>query len=117
VFRCTVQKSRLNSNLGVKGQSLRSPGTKKTKKCGILFASRSLGRSPCSVFLVPGAIFRALLRRWENQRMLSSVDTVGPTVVTLQGLIVLTQWELAVVTGCLLTCSLLASECGIRWPV
>jgi len=33
--RCNVQKSRPSSNLGVKGERSRSPGTKKTKKCGI----------------------------------------------------------------------------------
>jgi len=31
---------------GVKGQRSKSPGTNKTKKCGILFGSRPLGRGP-----------------------------------------------------------------------
>ena len=44
---------------------------KKTKKCGILFGSRPLGRGPRAKFF-PGAVIGALLRRCENQRMLSS---------------------------------------------
>jgi len=46
------------SRLKVKGQDHRG---QKTKKCGILFGSRPLGRGPPPVLL-----------RWENQRMLSS---------------------------------------------
>ena len=45
----------------VKGQGNR--GQQKTKKCGILFGSRPLGHGPPPVLL---------LRRWENQRMLST---------------------------------------------
>jgi len=52
--RCTVHK--ISPEFEVK-----VTGDKKTTKCGILFASRPLGR-------VPGAS----KRRWENQRMLQS---------------------------------------------
>ena len=69
--RCAVQKSRPGSNVKVKGQRSRSPRTKKTKKCGILFGSRPLGRGP-RVNFFPAAVIGALLRRWENQRMLPS---------------------------------------------
>jgi len=51
--RCVAQKSRPSSNLGVKGQSSRSPGTKKTKKCAILFvreSSSGAARSLCGIF-------------------------------------------------------------------
>jgi len=58
--RCIVQKSRPRSNVKVKGQMSRSPGTKKRK-------SAAFFREPSSV---------ALLCRWENQRMLSSFVVV-----------------------------------------
>ena len=49
-IRYTVQKSPQSSNVKVNGQKSRSPGTKKTKKCGILFGSRPLGRGPRAAF-------------------------------------------------------------------
>ena len=69
---CTKKLARVRmSRSKVKGQGHR--GQKNTKKCGILFGSRPLGRGP------PAACFsgvvlwgRGPLRRWENQRMLSS---------------------------------------------
>jgi len=51
MVRSIVQKSRPSSNLVVKGQRLRSPGTKKnTKKCGIFRASSSWDRSSGGAF-------------------------------------------------------------------
>jgi len=45
---CVVHKSRLSSNLGVKGQRSMLPGTKKTKKCGI-FSGVVLAGAICVV--------------------------------------------------------------------
>ena len=43
-----MQQSRPSSNVKVKGQG--HLGQKKTKKCGILFGSRPLGRGPRAAF-------------------------------------------------------------------
>jgi len=96
---CTVQKFRPSSNLGVKGQRSRSPGTKKTaessqltihsRACATaLYAARSSRLYHCvaaggdRVTAVhadggfrersSGVLRPSILRQWENQRMLSS---------------------------------------------
>ena len=56
LVRCTVQKSRLNSNLGVKGQGLRSPGTKNEKVRHFVCESFSGAQFSFGI-IVPGAIF------------------------------------------------------------
>jgi len=55
----------------------------KSKKCSILFGSRPLGRGPSAAFFREPS-FGALLRPWENQRMLSSFRFVllRPTSVS-----------------------------------
>jgi len=65
---CILQKSRPSSNVKVKGQGHRG---QKTRKCGISFASHRLGRGPRVAFCREPSS-KALLRRWENQRTLSS---------------------------------------------
>jgi len=60
VFDCHGQRSKV-----------KVIGDKKTKKCGILFGSRTLGRGPRAAFFREPSS-GALLRRWENQRMLSN---------------------------------------------
>jgi len=58
------------------GQRSRLPGTK-TKKCGSLFGSCPLGRAPRAAYFrerSSGSGPPPFLRRWENQRMLSSLD-------------------------------------------
>jgi len=81
------------------GQRSRSPG-QKTKKCSILFRSCSMGRGPRAAFFLEGApSLVALLRRWENQRMLSSFFFVSQKLDT-------SAWFLLLVECRLLTPSL-----------
>jgi len=71
--RCNVQKSRPISSVKVKGQRSRSPGIKKRKVRHFLRESLSGTRSSCGMFFFgSGPRGRGPVRRWENQRMLSS---------------------------------------------
>jgi len=53
-----MHSTNISPEFECQGQRSRSPGTKKNKKCGILFGSGPRGRGP--------------LRRWKKQRTLSS---------------------------------------------
>jgi len=69
-----VQRTKISPEFECEGQRSKVKATKdkKTKKCDILFGSRHLGRSSRVAFF-PEPSSGALLRRWENQRMLSIV--------------------------------------------
>ena len=66
-----VHCTKISPEFECQGQRSRSPGTK-TKKCSILFRNRPLLHGPRAAFF-PEPSSWALLRRWENQHMLSSV--------------------------------------------
>jgi len=73
-----VHSTKISPEFECQGQrsKVKVTGDKKTKKCGILFGSRILWRSPRAAFFFgSGPLGRCPLRRWENQRMLSSFRT------------------------------------------
>jgi len=74
---CIVQKSCPSFSVKVKGQGR---WRQKTKKCGILFGSHRLGCVPrVALFgerFSGGLACMPLLRRWENQRTLSSFSAL-----------------------------------------
>ena len=88
MVRCIVQKSRPSSNVKVKGQSSRSPGTKDAHSAAdtprvhtndmrwLKTACSSSSISGRAHFVAVGGVvqlcYPPVLRRWESQRMLSS---------------------------------------------
>jgi len=69
---CT--QSRPSSNVKVKGQRSRSPGTKNEKVRHFVRELTSGARSPCGIFF-PGTVL-GVLRRWKNQRVLSNLGNI-----------------------------------------
>jgi len=75
-----VHCTEISPEFKCQGQSSRSSGTK-TEKCRILFESCPLGRGLVRHFFQKPSLW-ALLRRWENQRMLSSSRTISRPITT-----------------------------------
>jgi len=69
---CDVQKSRPRSNVKVKGQGHRG---QKNKTVRHFVRESSSGRGPRAASF-SGAVLAARLRRWENQRILSTFRLV-----------------------------------------
>jgi len=69
-----VQRTKISPEFECQGQrsNVKEIGDKK-RQCGILFGSRPLRRRPRAAFF-SAAVLGALLCRWENQRMLSSLE-------------------------------------------